>query len=80
MLTLQRPHREADINGDIILGRGSEGFRYRKCGISAINWSVRDPARFTRFSRLYAAMQDHYAKVDWAQRRELQELAKTVGS
>jgi hypothetical protein len=25
-------------------------------------------------------MMDYYAKVDWAKRRELQELAKTVGS
>jgi hypothetical protein len=35
---------------------------------------VRDPARFTRFSKLYAAMQEHYAKVDWAKRQEVKEL------
>jgi hypothetical protein len=44
------------------------------------NWSVRDPTRFTRFSKLYAAMQEHYTKVDYAERRELQELEKSIGS
>jgi hypothetical protein len=43
------------------------------------NWSVRDPARFTRFSKLYAAMQEYYSKVDWAKRKEVQELEKTIG-
>ena len=39
------------------------------------NFLVRDPFRFTRFSKLYAAMQEHYAKVDYAKRKEVQELA-----
>ena len=45
------------------------------------NWAVRDPARFTRFSKIHSAMQEHYAKVDWAKRQELKELeTKTFSS
>ena len=45
------------------------------------DYLVRDPARFSRFSKMYAAMQEHYAKVDWAKRQELKELeAKTFPS
>ena len=32
--------------------------------------SCLNPARFSRFSKIYAAMQEHYAKVDWAKRQE----------
>lgn len=44
------------------------------------HWSVREPAGFTRFSKLYAALQEHYAKVDYAKRKEVQELGKFIGS
>jgi hypothetical protein len=37
------------------------------------NFAVRDSARFTRFFKLYNAMQEYYAKVEFAKRRELQE-------
>jgi hypothetical protein len=37
------------------------------------NWAVRDPVRFTRFSKIYSATQEHYARVDYAKRKELQE-------
>ena len=39
------------------------------------SYSVNDPDRFTKFSRQYAAMQEYYAKVDYAKRKEIEELA-----
>jgi hypothetical protein len=38
------------------------------------NYVIRDPVRFTQFFKFYSATQAHYAKVDWAKRRELKGL------
>ena len=44
---------------------------FKRC----LNWSVVMPTSFMRFSKLYSAMQEHYAKVDYAKRKEVEELA-----
>ena len=49
---------------------------YMRCKI----YLIRNPEKFAHLARLYSVMMDHDAKVDWAKRRELQELAQTVGA
>jgi hypothetical protein len=38
------------------------------------SYTIRDPEKFAHLSKLYSTMMDHYAKVDYAKRRELQDL------
>jgi hypothetical protein len=38
------------------------------------SYAIRNPEKFHYLSKLYSAMMDYYAKVDYANRKELQEL------
>ena len=51
---------------------GGSGFK--RCS----DYTVIKPWDFTRFSKLYSGMQEYYTKVEYAKRKEVEELAAKV--